>query len=218
MVDVVSKRCAAPGCDTRPVFDLPGASSGGRFCSAHKTIGMVDVVSKRCAEPGCRTQPSFNLPGASSGGRFCGAHKTPGMVDVVSKPKKRSAVAAAPAVAPAAAAERPRVLAGGGGGAGPSSLPYSAAAAAAAAAPLASRGTRHPTAAELKAEFDRIVGKVAALEDARRAEAQREREVESARKELEDRKAEFEVCMARLCSRAYADAGGGGGRGGGGAG
>ena len=54
MIDVVSKRCAEPGCDTRPSYNKPGEKAG-LYCSTHALDGMVDVVHQRCIEPGCDT-------------------------------------------------------------------------------------------------------------------------------------------------------------------
>lgn len=43
-----TKRCAAPGCETRPTYGTPGGEQ--TFCTQHKRRDMVDVCSKTCQE------------------------------------------------------------------------------------------------------------------------------------------------------------------------
>jgi hypothetical protein len=81
MVDVKHKRCLSQGCNSHPVFDLPGGK--GQFCKTHSTAEMIDVKNKRCASQECDSHPVFDLPGGK--GRFCKKHKTAEMIDVKSK-------------------------------------------------------------------------------------------------------------------------------------
>ena len=49
MVDVVSKRCEAPGCGKQPTYGPPG---GGRtYCSGHAGPGDVDLKTKKKTAP-----------------------------------------------------------------------------------------------------------------------------------------------------------------------
>ena len=47
MVDVISKTCVHPNCNTRAVFNVEGQTKG-LFCSEHKSENMVDVKHKTC--------------------------------------------------------------------------------------------------------------------------------------------------------------------------
>jgi hypothetical protein len=77
------KTCAHDGCESRPGFNVEGASKG-LYCKTHAADGMVDVKHERCAHDGCtKLQPVFNVEGASKG-LYCKTHAADGMVDVVS--------------------------------------------------------------------------------------------------------------------------------------
>ena len=79
----MARHCSDPGCDTQPVFNVKGKSTG-LYCTAHKKDDMIDVVSKRCIESGCDTQPNYNVKGKTKA-LYCTAHKKDDMIDVVSK-------------------------------------------------------------------------------------------------------------------------------------
>lgn len=59
MIDVRSRRCAAPDCKRQPSYGYEG--SRACFCAAHKEEGMVDVVSRRCEGPHCRRRPLYGF-------------------------------------------------------------------------------------------------------------------------------------------------------------
>jgi plastocyanin len=81
MVNVISKRCAEPGCNKQPTFNQPGLRP--KYCAPHKSANMVNVINKRCAEPGCNKQPTFNQPGLRP--KYCAPHKSANMVNVIHK-------------------------------------------------------------------------------------------------------------------------------------
>ncbi|CAM9498490.1 unnamed protein product, partial [Ectocarpus fasciculatus] len=81
MIDVRSRRCAAPGCKRQPSYGFEGKRAC--YCAAHKLAGQVDVVSRRCEEPGCRRRPLYGYEGQKS--QFCSAHKQEGQVDVCNR-------------------------------------------------------------------------------------------------------------------------------------
>jgi len=83
-INVVSRRCAAPGCDSlNPCFNVLGQKRGV-YCVAHKSSGMIDVTNRKCEVVDCSRQPVFNDIG-KKGGRFCQQHKQPKMVNVVDR-------------------------------------------------------------------------------------------------------------------------------------
>ena len=47
MIDVKSKKCNEPNCETRPVFNYKG-NKDGKYCVAHKKEGMINVKDKKC--------------------------------------------------------------------------------------------------------------------------------------------------------------------------
>lgn len=75
MIDVRSRRCAAPGCKRQPSYAIEGKRAA--FCAAHQEEGMVDVVSRRCEHPNCRRRPLYGYEvGARCGeerGVWCSA-------------------------------------------------------------------------------------------------------------------------------------------------
>ena len=83
MIDIKSKRCQHPGCQTRPNYNYPGETTA-IFCSSHKLENMVDIKSKRCQHPGCQKQPAYNYEGDSTA-IFCVSHKLENMMDVKHK-------------------------------------------------------------------------------------------------------------------------------------
>lgn len=81
MVDVISKKCEAPGCSLIPHFNYPGHIK--RFCSTHRSDGMLYIGGVReCLETGCHVQPSCNFPGQTVP-IYCKSHAFPDMIDVV---------------------------------------------------------------------------------------------------------------------------------------
>ncbi len=82
MVNVKSKRCAHPDCNTIPTYNLPGEYLG-RWCQQHASEKMINVVNKRCAHPDCVKHPSYNLCGEKA--KWCQQHASADMVNVVSK-------------------------------------------------------------------------------------------------------------------------------------
>lgn len=66
MIDVRSRRCAAPDCKRQPSYGFEGKRAC--FCAAHKAQGMVDVVSRRCEEPNCRRRPLYGYEVSSGQG------------------------------------------------------------------------------------------------------------------------------------------------------
>ena len=70
MIDVRSRRCAAPGCKRQPSYAVEGKRAA--FCAAHKEEGMVDVVSRRCEEPNCRRRPLYGYEVRRGRGGRCG--------------------------------------------------------------------------------------------------------------------------------------------------
>jgi Rieske Fe-S protein len=83
MVDIKSKRCQHPGCQTQPNYNYANESTA-IFCSSHKLENMVDIKSKRCEHPGCQKQPAYNYPGETKA-IFCSSHKLENMVDIQNK-------------------------------------------------------------------------------------------------------------------------------------
>ncbi len=98
MVNVVSKKCAAPGCLKGPSYGDPG-SKKPVFCSGHRAPGHINVVSPRCDVNGCRKGPSFGHPGAGQKAMFCVRHKLSGMVNVTSRRCRVTGCEAAPSFA-----------------------------------------------------------------------------------------------------------------------
>ena len=85
MVDVVSKRCDAPGCTTRPVYSPAVVGERATKCAAHAPPLWRDVKHRKCDSPApnlCDRIPNFGFPGA--GARRCAGHMEQGMVNVVS--------------------------------------------------------------------------------------------------------------------------------------
>ncbi len=80
------KKCRHENCDTIPVFNLMGETTG-LFCNNHKTEGMVDVTRRLCKIFGCIKRPSYNLETETTG-MYCSDHKTEEMVNVVDRHKK----------------------------------------------------------------------------------------------------------------------------------
>ncbi|MHB1954072.1 MAG: hypothetical protein ACYCOU_10025, partial [Sulfobacillus sp.] len=74
-LEVLTRRCAAPNCDTHPVFGKPGTKDA-EFCRAHAPSKYLNVRSKRCAAPSCTKQPSYGNLGYSP--THCAAHRQPG--------------------------------------------------------------------------------------------------------------------------------------------
>lgn len=69
MIDVRSRRCAAPDCKRQPSYGFEGKRAC--FCAAHKAQGMVDVVSRRCEEPNCRRRPLYGYEVRGGDARAC---------------------------------------------------------------------------------------------------------------------------------------------------
>ena len=83
MMNVKNKTCAHEGCQTRPVYNLPGQKVA-LYCATHKSEDMMDVVSKTCAHDGCKTLPTYNLPGQKVA-MYCATHKLQDMINVKNK-------------------------------------------------------------------------------------------------------------------------------------
>ena len=74
MVDVKNKRCAEPGCNKGPSFNMEGEEKA-LYCKRHgEPKGMVNVVSKRCRQEGCGRIPCFNYEGLRK--LVCREHKS----------------------------------------------------------------------------------------------------------------------------------------------
>jgi len=78
MINVVSKRCDANGCEKYANFGLDGERP--RRCAMHKLQGMTSLTGRRCIFEGCSTRSTFGIFGEQA--NHCAAHKLPTEVDV----------------------------------------------------------------------------------------------------------------------------------------
>jgi hypothetical protein len=69
MINVKNKRCEHGGCDTRPLFGVPGKRP--TRCAKHKYDGMINVKSKKCENDGCDSRPSYSNSGLQQLIRAC---------------------------------------------------------------------------------------------------------------------------------------------------
>ena len=81
MKNVVSKRCEAPGCESRPTF---GREKGkALYCALHFLDGMKNVKDKVCQEPECETRPTYGVEWKKP--THCVSHALEGMKNVKAK-------------------------------------------------------------------------------------------------------------------------------------
>jgi hypothetical protein len=76
-INVVSKKCLAPGCHRLSSYG-PSGTKTREFCKSHKPTGYIDVAHKLCANKECGIRAGFNMPGYSP--EYCAKHKKEGMV------------------------------------------------------------------------------------------------------------------------------------------
>ena len=77
MVNVKNKTCEEVGCETRPTYNVRGATKG-RFCKDHKEPDMVDVTHKTCDAVGCTTIAWYAPLGHQP--THCAQHRQKGMI------------------------------------------------------------------------------------------------------------------------------------------
>jgi hypothetical protein len=83
MINVISKTCIHPYCNTQPIYNIK-CEKKALYCYEHKLEGMIDVMNKKCIFQYCIKQPIYNIRGQKKA-LYCSEHKTENMVNVTQK-------------------------------------------------------------------------------------------------------------------------------------
>ena len=82
-VDVKSKRCIHPNCETQSNYGKRG-SKNAEYCKEHSPSDYIDIKSRRCIHPNCETRPNYGQK-ESKNAEYCKEHSPSDYVDVKSK-------------------------------------------------------------------------------------------------------------------------------------